>query len=178
MTTTMHYLHGMPMGRMCDQIGIGPGSLVDVCHRLSRLCAHVPEGLIEHYRTAPVTHADEPGWRTEGKNGYAWVFATPTLSMFSFARRGRPRCPERSLAKRPCLAREWLIGTPATTRSRARFSPAPHICCGKLNAENRSVPMPPTSQPVPALWRRCWRWPWACAISTSRTHTSLPPVPT
>lgn len=98
---TMHYLHGMPMGRMCDQIGIGPGSLVDVCHRLSRLCAHVPEGLIEHYRTAPVTHADEPGWRTEGKNGYAWVFATPTLSMFQFRKTRSAEVPRAICGQAP-----------------------------------------------------------------------------
>lgn len=81
---TMHYLHGIPMGRICEQIGIGPGSLVEVFHRLSRLFENVPEGLIEQYRTAPVKHADETGWRTEGKNGYAWLFATPTLSIFQF----------------------------------------------------------------------------------------------
>jgi hypothetical protein len=66
MAATMHYLHGIPMGRICE-IGIGPGSLVEVFHRLSRLFENVPEGLIEQYRTAPVKHADETVRRTEGK---------------------------------------------------------------------------------------------------------------
>ncbi len=40
--------------------------------------------LVDHYRQAPVKHADETGWRTDGKNGYAWLFATPLISIFRF----------------------------------------------------------------------------------------------
>ena len=36
------------------------------------------------YRRAPVRHADETGWRTAGRNGYAWLFCTETLSLFRF----------------------------------------------------------------------------------------------
>jgi transposase len=86
MTTSvvMHYLHGIPMGRVCEQTGIGPGSLVEMFHRLSSLFEKVPAHLIEQYRHSPVKHADETGWRTNGKNGYAWLFATPKLSIFLF----------------------------------------------------------------------------------------------
>lgn len=98
---TMHYLHGIPMGRICEQIGIGPGSLVEVFHRLSRLFEHVPEGLIEQYRTAPVKHADETGWRTEGKNGYAWLFATPTLSIFQFRKTRSAEVPRAIFGQEP-----------------------------------------------------------------------------
>lgn len=98
---TMHYLHGIPMGRICEQIGIGPGSLVEVFHRLSRLFEHVPQGLIEQYRTAPVKHADETGWRTEGKNGYAWLFATPTLSIFQFRKSRSAEVPRAVFGEEP-----------------------------------------------------------------------------
>jgi hypothetical protein len=40
--------------------------------------------LIEAYRHSPVRHADETGWRTDGGNGYSWLFCTPTLSLFRF----------------------------------------------------------------------------------------------
>jgi hypothetical protein len=43
--TTMHSLHGLPLGRVCDQRGLGPGSLVEICHRLARLCAGIPDQL-------------------------------------------------------------------------------------------------------------------------------------
>ena len=81
---TMHYLHGIPMGRICEHIGIEPGSLVQLFHRLADLFADVPEVLIGQYRQSLVKHADETGWRTTGKNGYAWLFATDKLSIFLF----------------------------------------------------------------------------------------------
>lgn len=80
----MHYLHGIPMGRVCEQMRIGPGSLVEIFHRLSRLFAKIPEKLIKEYRQSLVKHADETGWRTDGKNGYVWLFATDKLSIFQF----------------------------------------------------------------------------------------------
>ena len=80
----MHYLHGIPMGRVCVLIDIKPGSLVHIFHRLARLFAGIPEKLIEQYRRSPVRHADETGWRTGGKNGYAWLFATEKISIFQF----------------------------------------------------------------------------------------------
>jgi transposase len=42
----------------------------------------VPNALIEAYRNSPVKHADETGWRTDGNNGYAWLFCTPEISIF------------------------------------------------------------------------------------------------
>lgn len=42
------------------------------------------ETLVQEYRRAPVRHADETGWRTDGQNGYVWLFATPTMSLFRF----------------------------------------------------------------------------------------------
>ncbi len=80
----LHYLHGIPMGRVCEQVQIGPGSLVEIFHRLARLFEKIPGQLIEQYRQAPVKHADETSWRTEGHNGYAWLFATDPLSIFQF----------------------------------------------------------------------------------------------
>ena len=80
----MHYLHGIPIGRVCEELGIGPGSLVEIFHRIARLFKHAPKHLLDEYRRSPVKHADETGWRTERKNGYAWLFATQDLSVFRF----------------------------------------------------------------------------------------------
>jgi transposase len=80
----MHYLEGVPLGRVCSQIGLEPGPLVSIFHRLASLLAPVPQSLVEDYRRAPVKHADETGWRTNGKNGYVWLFATDRISLFQF----------------------------------------------------------------------------------------------
>ena len=79
-----HYLHGIPLGRISEQMGLEIGSLIGMLHRLAGLFQPVVPRLIEQYRQAPVRHADETGWRTDGHSGYAWLFCTPQLSIFLF----------------------------------------------------------------------------------------------
>lgn len=98
---TMHYLHGIPLGRVCEQTGIGPGSLVEMFHRVARLCASVPSQLLEEYRPAAVKHADETGWRTNGQHGYAWLFATPQLSLCFFRRTRSASVPKEVFGAAP-----------------------------------------------------------------------------
>jgi transposase len=80
----LHYRQGIPMGRLCDQLGIGLGAVFDILHRMAALFQGVIPKLIAEYRQAPVRHADETGWRTDGRSGYAWLLATPELSIFLF----------------------------------------------------------------------------------------------
>lgn len=79
-----HYLHGVTMGRLSTYLGITQGSLWAALHQLARRFASVPQRLILEYRHAPVKHADETGWRTDGHNGYAWLFCTALISLFRF----------------------------------------------------------------------------------------------
>lgn len=65
-------------------MGLLPGSLIETMHRVGRLFQCVPPQLIQQYRLAPVRHADETSWRTDGRSGYAWLFCTPELSIFLF----------------------------------------------------------------------------------------------
>ena len=80
----LHYRQGIPMGRLCDQLGIGLGAVFEILHRMAALFRGVLGKLIEEYRQAPVRHADETGWRTDGRSGYAWLFASATVSLFLF----------------------------------------------------------------------------------------------
>lgn len=96
---TMHYFYGVPMGRICELTGVGSGSLTEIFHRCARLFEGIPQKLIEEYRQAPVKHADETGWRTEGKNGYVWLFATPDLSIFQFGRNRSSKVPQAVFGK-------------------------------------------------------------------------------
>lgn len=81
---TQHYLYGTTLGQLEKQTGIGVGSIIDALHQLARRMASVPDQLLVEYRRAAVKHADETGWRTDGGSGYAWLFATPELSLFRF----------------------------------------------------------------------------------------------
>lgn len=79
-----HYVHGHTLGQIERQTGLGYSSLVDALHQLAARFQEVPQALLAAYRQAPVKHADETSWRTEGHNGYAWLFCTEDTSLYRF----------------------------------------------------------------------------------------------
>jgi hypothetical protein len=79
-----HYLHGITLGHLSTQVGVGQGTLWAALHQLARRLEKVPERLLLEYRRAAVKHADETGWRNDGLNGYAWLFCTALISLFRF----------------------------------------------------------------------------------------------
>jgi transposase len=70
----------------------------------ARLCAGIPAHLIVEYRQAPGKHADETGWRSNGHNGSAWLFATPWLSVCLFRQTRAASVPQQVFGK------SWLPG--------------------------------------------------------------------
>lgn len=48
----------------------------------SKLCAPVVARFLELLKQSPVLHADETGWRINGKNVWAWCFCNPQLALF------------------------------------------------------------------------------------------------
>jgi transposase len=81
---TSNLVHGTPLGRLEEIFGIPASAMISIEHRLARLFAGIPALLIEKFRQAVVKHADETSWRTDGANGYAWLFATDQISIFEF----------------------------------------------------------------------------------------------
>jgi len=79
-----HYLHGRTLGQLQRQLGVGYGALISALHRLARRLHPVIPHLLREFRAAAVMHADETGWRSDGRGGYAWLFCTPKLSLFRF----------------------------------------------------------------------------------------------
>jgi transposase len=83
-----HYASGMTIGRIAQVFGKGvsSGALIRIFHYLAKCWLPVATRLEEDYRISPVKHADETGWRTDGKNGYAWLFCAPGISVFKFGK--------------------------------------------------------------------------------------------
>jgi transposase len=79
-----HDAQGVTLGRLSASLGITQGSLWAALHQLAGRLAFVPERLLLEYRGALVKHADKTGWRTDGPNGYAWLFCTERVSLFRF----------------------------------------------------------------------------------------------
>lgn len=115
---TMHYLHGVPMGRICEQIGVDLGALIKIFHRVAKLFSSIPSRFIEQYRQAPVKHADETGWPNNGHQGYVWLFATIKISLFLFRETHSSSVPREVFGKDP------LLGTLVVDRYQA-YNKAP-----------------------------------------------------
>jgi len=79
-----HYVYGVTLGQLENQLDVGYGTLMGALHQLARLLEPACEQLVQDYRQALVKHADETGWRTDGHNGYAWLFCTESISLFRF----------------------------------------------------------------------------------------------
>jgi len=56
---------------------ISPGAIVKQIKRVARWMEKQYHRLKLLLRAAGVVHADETGWRTNGKNGYLWTLSTP-----------------------------------------------------------------------------------------------------
>jgi transposase len=110
---TEHYLHQVTLGSLSQRLGIGESSLIEAMHHLARLFKEVPQRLIAEYRQAPVKHADETGWPNDGRNGYAWLFCTPTISIF------RLRLTRAASVAKEVLGTEPLPGTLVVDRYNA-----------------------------------------------------------
>jgi transposase-like protein len=64
------------------QFSISPAAVADQVQRVARWLEGDYEQLILKLRCAKVVHADETGWRTEGKNGWLWTATSPTHTLF------------------------------------------------------------------------------------------------
>ena len=77
-----HYLDGIPMGTVARRLGVPKGTLLNEMHRLAALFKPAVDGLRDLLRDAAVKQADETPWRTDGNNGYAWVFVAGRVTIF------------------------------------------------------------------------------------------------
>ena len=58
------------------------GAIVGAVQTVARQGAAQAAQIQEQVRASPVVHADETGWRENGRNGYVWTFSTPTARLF------------------------------------------------------------------------------------------------
>ena len=100
---TNHYDHGIPLRRIEKIIDISPGALMKIFHRIGVQFSPLISILEEEYRLEAVIQADETGWRTEGKNGYVWLFCSDTISLFYVENTRSSQIPRGVLGDLPLL---------------------------------------------------------------------------
>jgi transposase len=73
--------------RTLHGLELSVGALVGAVQRVAARAGPAVEQLRADIRASPVVHADETGWREDGRNGYAWTFSTPTARLFEHGTR-------------------------------------------------------------------------------------------
>jgi transposase len=96
-----HYLQGIPLSRLCANFRVNLGTVIDALHRLAALLQPALKPLVSEYRLAPVRHADETRWRTDGQSGYCWLFATTEVSLYLFRRTRSASVVKEGLGDKP-----------------------------------------------------------------------------
>lgn len=77
-----HFQAGIPLGALARRAGVKKAALKKMAHRVAELLEGGVPRLVEEFRAAPDKHADETPWPCDGKNGYAWGFFTPDVSVY------------------------------------------------------------------------------------------------
>jgi len=84
----LHYAVGTTLSQLVEvfnfhlTLKLTPGGLVQMWRRLAEILYAWYEAIREEARSSAVLHADETGWRVNGKSHWLWCFATESLSCF------------------------------------------------------------------------------------------------
>jgi hypothetical protein len=79
-----HYLQGIPLARVTERLGLNYGTVIESLHRVGAIFKPTMEQLKADYRSSIVRHADETSWRTDGQNGYCWLFTSDAVSLYLY----------------------------------------------------------------------------------------------
>jgi transposase len=63
-------------------LSVSPGAIARQVQRIADWFDGDYEKLVVQLRCAHYVHADETGWRTDGKNGYLWAVTSPTHTLY------------------------------------------------------------------------------------------------
>jgi transposase len=93
----LHYLLGTTLAQIVDvfnfhlQFKLSPGGLVSMWHRLREVLSAWYLELHAQALQSAVLHADETGWRVNGKTHWLWCFASKNVTYYMIdRRRGSP----------------------------------------------------------------------------------------
>jgi hypothetical protein len=86
---------------LADMAGlrVSPGGLVKQLKRIARWLDSKYQDLIRQMRASPYVHADETGWRMDGRNFWLWAFTDPTFTLYHVDQSRGGKVPLKLLGK-------------------------------------------------------------------------------
>lgn len=85
---TLRIVHRLPLRQVSrvlsdlPGLSVSPGGVTRQPQRVGKWLAPRYERINLELRTSPRVHADETGWRTDGKNGYLWAVTDPEHTLY------------------------------------------------------------------------------------------------
>jgi transposase len=95
----------LPLRQICSLLAllpglkVCPGAIVKQIKRLSKWLRKQYDAIKLALRAADVVHADETGWRINGKNGYLWTLSDPKHTLYHVNRRRKGKVIRKLLGK-------------------------------------------------------------------------------
>jgi transposase len=86
---------------LADMAGlrVSAGGLVKQLKRIARWLDGKYQDLIRQMRASPYVHADETGWRMDGRNFWLWAFTDPTFTLYHIDESRGGKVPLKLLGK-------------------------------------------------------------------------------
>jgi transposase len=115
----LHYLVGTTISQIIAIFNsvfyfkLSPGGLIHLWHNLASVLKPWYEEIAEAARNAGVLHADETGWRVNGKTHWLWCFISE--SNFPSMGGSRKSCYKIIPFKRRVIVSEWNRSSPVVT---------------------------------------------------------------
>ncbi|MCK5083639.1 MAG: IS66 family transposase [Candidatus Omnitrophica bacterium] len=84
----LKYYHCLPYRKICELfkdmagLNVSPGGISQALARISRWLGVDRAELLEAIRGSPQVHADETGWRLDGKKSWVWAFVNERLAYY------------------------------------------------------------------------------------------------
>jgi hypothetical protein len=81
------------------ELSVSPGGITRQVQRVAKWFDQDYEKLLLQMRCAPIVHADETGWRVDGRNGQLWTITTPDKTLYHVDKSRGGKVIERLLGK-------------------------------------------------------------------------------
>jgi len=85
---------------MCH-VKISEGGITELLHNLGKRFEEAYTKLVNKVRNSKVKHADETGWRINGQNSWAWLFATNKTAVYTIEESRGKGVVDRFLSTKP-----------------------------------------------------------------------------
>ncbi|MEA1936655.1 MAG: IS66 family transposase [Patescibacteria group bacterium] len=83
------------------KLHLSQGTLQNILHKTQKQFGNEYSNILEKIRKSSYIHADETGWRIEGKNNWCWLFATQNEALYTIEETRGKGVPDKILTKNP-----------------------------------------------------------------------------